>query len=552
MAYFFDKDSVSSRVFVMYGNINDFYMTLTRGWYGIDALLESHLKMLGYQVVLFYEGGTSLRCYDRDHAENRLKYYPTRAEAAKNRAEELVIRNTGADNITRGRRPKPLHPIDGGDAASRAERPDGAPLKFDYPVDNLPTYLDGIMRNHSVRSAIVFKNASRLFAEERFSTELSNWCGLSINNSNIAILLFNERTLDSLPHQLEVSSHWRFLRDHVFSENGIGNARIHIDLPKQDEIFYLLNAEVAEFRSAEALEALNTHPSSIIAAATQLIIRTDGKLHSLRKFLLAPRSESPIKALLSEYGNACEKNAMEHIRNTEGWKPVYDKLDEIINLAKHGQIQKKEQAFELNWQTNLRLCSGSHQSHYDINLSMSLQGPPGTGKTTAAEWIGRALRQNGILPTGQFIKVTRAELVAGYVGQTALKTREWLEKARGGVLFVDEAYSLYKGDDGNTHGDFGMEAIETLLEAMTSMKGEISIILAGYPHEMRQLLKSNSGLSRRVEANTILFEDYQPWLLEKILLEHIAERNAQNAANGNSISFFIDGSLVRPSSSEIE
>ena len=127
-------------------------------------------------------------------------------------------------------------------------------------------------------------------------------------------------------------------------------------------------------------------------------------------------------------------------------------------------------------------------------------GPPGTGKTTIARLLARLYRALGVLPQGQVIEVDRAGLVAGYVGQTATKTEEQIEKAQGGVLFIDEAYTLV-GDA------FGREAIDTLLARMENDRGKFMVISAGYPEQMQDFLRSNPGLPSRF-AQPIEFHPY--------------------------------------------
>ena len=151
-------------------------------------------------------------------------------------------------------------------------------------------------------------------------------------------------------------------------------------------------------------------------------------------------------------------------------------------------------------------------------LHMSFTGSPGTGKTTVGLKMADILYQLGYIKKGHLLTVTRDDLVGQYIGHTAPKTKEVLKKAMGGVLFIDEAYYLYKPDN---ERDYGSEAIEILLQVMENQRDDLVVILAGYKEPMDKFYESNPGLSSRI-ANHIDFPDYTtPELLQiaKLMLE---------------------------------
>jgi len=178
---------------------------------------------------------------------------------------------------------------------------------------------------------------------------------------------------------------------------------------------------------------------------------------------------------------------------------VLKELDRMIGLA-----NVKELVYEIyallqigRYRTNAGLVSSAQVYH------MIFKGNPGTGKTTVARIFAKLFQSMGVLSKGHLIEVERADLVGEYIGHTAVKTRDMVKKAMGGVLFIDEAYSLARGGE----KDFGKEAIDTLVKAMEDHRNGFILILAGYSLEMEQFLMTNPGLPSRF-AIQVDFADY--------------------------------------------
>lgn len=196
--------------------------------------------------------------------------------------------------------------------------------------------------------------------------------------------------------------------------------------------------------------------------------------------------------------------------DTHTFEEVLVKLDSLIGLRSVKQ-KVREHALYIQF-LQLRKEKG-FEDNQNINVHSVFVGNPGTGKTTVAQMMGRLYKKMGLLSKGHVLQVDRVDLVGEYIGQTAPKVKEVIENARGGVLFIDEAYALARSPE--DHKDFGREAIEIILKEMSDGAGDLAIIVAGYPKEMTQFLGSNPGLKSRFK-HVFEFSDYLPQELSQI------------------------------------
>lgn len=202
--------------------------------------------------------------------------------------------------------------------------------------------------------------------------------------------------------------------------------------------------------------------------------------------------ENPLDVLLQE------------LNELIGLDEVKQEIYSLINLIK---VKKMREIYQM--------------PSMNMSYHMVFTGNPGTGKTTVARLVAKIYKELGILSEGNLVEIDRAGLVAGYVGQTALKVKEVVEKALGGVLFIDEAYSLTNNVGNN---DFGSEVIDTLVKMMEDNRDNLVVIVAGYQKEMKEFLKANTGLISRFNK----FIDFQDYSLEEL----IQILNAMGIKNG--------------------
>lgn len=502
MNTYFTIENIAKRFFFVVGKTKDTFCDSGLNDLDLEFMLYNELKDAEYQRIIFYSKTQKIYCFDKD--SYTLTQNPKARIGAKCKSA-IQIKGPLMGRIMSKK-------------SDAEENKESCALHFDK-MSELDAFnkIDSCMRDESVKTAIIFTNADdfiNFFGEvrtERGSEHIhskvydsfNEYDNLGYENNNIMLFVFPQKSLSEIT---KIYGERQSLIWNTFFENKFKTSTIiDIDVPSYAEIRNAINL----IRIKHGLKVEFSEFDNICEMLAMEMYAKKETLVSLMQWLNFVADENIVLNI-----EICEK----HYRK-KAKKSAFERLDELIgmesvkNQIKAFTKQAEKKADESTPTYRSRLKPTIQYTEKGENLHLVLTGNPCTGKTTVAKLLGEIYYELGYLKSGHTVKVTRADLVGEYIGQTAVKTREKIEEAMGGVLFIDEAYDLKReGDSGN---DFGQEAINTILEAMSDKNGQFAVIAAGYPNEMQTFIDSNPGLQRRFRR-VINIEDYTAEELQQI------------------------------------
>ena len=371
---------------------------------------------------------------------------------------------------------------------------------------------------------------------------ISKYLGITADAKNLKAMKYRENVDDQFGNVVPSSIKYAVLADagHKVTPDPYRSQKAQIML----DTFKLFGQTMLSVHEKEA-DRVTMMRYTTYVERTEKFLKDYGVYYSSDQRIVKAMSVEQEKKSPSQRENEeTLEQLMEQFNSLIGLAQVKHQVNALINLIK---VQKMREAQGMK-------CS-------DISKHMVFSGNPGTGKTTVARMLGEIYKAIGVLPQGQLVEVDRGGLVKGYVGQTATKTLEVIDEAMGGILFIDEAYTLTVGKGEN---DFGQEAVDTLLKAMEDHRSEFVVIVAGYTDLMEQFLQSNPGLKSRF-SNFIEFPDYSADELMSILemnckkqeyvlsdsakvrareiLENRVEHKPDNFANARDVRNFLEHAI---------
>ncbi len=544
--FFSDIEAMKRQFFITGLTADEFYTDSGRKL-NIEQLLHSELKQNGYKRIIFLDPGKyELYCYD-DESYELMKTTGAARKAANNGAavpkKSLLRKNGGlgmGKHIKRASEPN--------DQAQNSDQTTQSDTDIQSNVTNdkwktgehsgimirnyangplmlgisdkvlINRQIDGYMRDHLIKTAIIINDADVYisdFGHPQLHSFIAEYERLGSQNRNIIIFIHSDIKMPSA--HLNVTKGTQYDDTDENNRNQAFGLPLRITAPNAAELKNLLMYQRVN-------HGLKVKLSTINKTAMALTQAMSGSKDITHLKMLVP--------MLEKYGTEKEFNeeACYTMLGTSKPSNAREQLDQMIGLtriketlAKYNVNTDEEKLSALNYLTASRVKPNLENPNVEKDMiHFALLGNPGTGKTTVARLIGQMFFEMGYLDKGHVVETGRSELVSNHIGETAINTRKKIEEALGGVLFIDEAYSLKRNK--NDDVDFGQEAIDTLTEYMTRYAGRFILVAAGYPQDMETFIESNQGLGSRFTK--LYLDDYTPEEMCEILKQHAHRKKA--------------------------
>lgn len=506
---YFRKQQVNTRFFSYYGNTGDLFVDETLYPLTISQALHRELIMNGYERIIFYSYADG--AFFLDWRSKELWHGRKTVEPDKPLFSNKILK---------------------GNLIAKQKAEEKERLSFTVSPTEMLRAAEHFMNESEISTAIIFPNgieAIKEFADiehgkvlDNFFIRVTEGTVNQILNSNITIFLFNrsESEVENIFDGVEKESIKKYLLDLAITTRHI------ISSPNKNEIRNLLNylrihgsgkkklktdcrelEQISEVIARKIAQNIAEKDKTILISSDELqAFDLKGTLRFLVKNFVENDKLLNVDACKRMCKKGNEPSALERLNSLIGMRAVKDAVNGFISL--HENMGKAAENLPVS-----RLEKPEKQSDsQSVNLHFALTGNKGTGKTTVAKLIGEILCENGFLATGHTIVTSPGQIIGDVIGASERNIRQAIEKAMGGVLFIDEAYEL-AGDN-----VYASATVTQIVADMDRLKGEFSLIIAGYPDKIEELMNTNEGLKGRFADNWIFIEDYTPAELTEIFI----------------------------------
>lgn len=536
---YFARERLKHHIFCYYGATNDLFVDESLLPLNIYQSLHQELKLQGYERILFFDCVKGVTFLDAESHERWNPQPESQSEPQpdkQSRADRLRPRTRGSLLMTNAA------------AVQQTPRAHEGPVKTSITVseEEMLHYAEHFMTDPSMTTAIIFEdglNSLKVFQNVHNGSMLQGVfkavAGLTgnlqqIDNRNVMIFLFNcgqqkikdeiERSIWTYldePHALthiippptdrEVRLALNYQRVRGYRDRrSQKDMRLQVDVDNLDKISHLICAKLKRNRAENANTGSSADPDEMTAATL-----SDAMRHLYQRFILPGRTLD-LDASRQICRQSDTRPAMERLRDLIGMQALKDAVADFIQYSGQDRGEQPEHSLRLE-------PPAPQTARKSQNLNFVFTGNPGTGKSTAAALLGEILSEYGLLPSGHTIKTSPGKMIGQYIGHSEANTRALVEQAMGGVLFIDEAYEMLSSP--NHPNDFKIGIMTQLVDDTESHMGEFSVVMAGYPDQMKELMeRGNPGLKSRFN-NWVHIDDYSPEELARIFHKMARDEN---------------------------